>query len=110
LMKVIPGIINEDLECFGQGLKRIQRIGFKKIEISLQHDIVKNALSIFEESGVKAFGMSSFGPSIVGIVESDEDANKLLKNVQMRLKNMVGHIYICKPNNCGAKIEFLDDN
>ena len=110
LMKVIPGIINEDLECFGEGLKRIQRIGFKKIEISLQHDIVKNVLSLFEEFGVKAFGMSSFGPSIVGIVESDEDANKLLKNIQMRLKNIIGHIYICKPNNCGAKIEFLDDN
>ncbi len=110
LMKVIPGIINEDLECFGEGLKRIQRIGFKKIEISLQHDIVKNVLSLFEECGVKAFGMSSFGPSIVGIVESDEDANKLLKTVQMRLKNIIGHIYICKPNNCGAKIEFLDDN
>ena len=109
LMKVIPGIINEDLECFGEGLKRIQRIGFKKIEISLQHDIVKNVLSLFEEYGVKAFGMSSFGPSIVGVVESDEDANKLLKNIQMRLKNIIGHIYICKPNNCGAKIEFLDD-
>lgn len=109
LMKVIPGIINEDLECFGEGLKRIQRIGFKKIEISLQHDIVKNVLSLFEDFGVKAFGMSSFGPSIVGIVESDEDANKLLKNVQMRLNNIIGHIYICKPNNCGAKIEFLDD-
>ena len=110
LMKVIPGIINEDLECFGEGLKRIQRIGFKKIEISLQHDIVKNVLYLFEEYGVKAFGMSSFGPSIVGVVESDEDANKLLKTVQMRLKNIIGHIYICKPNNCGAKIEFLDDN
>ena len=110
LMKVIPGIINEDLECFGEGLKRIQRIGFKKIEISLQHDIVKNVLSLFEEFGVKAFGMSSFGPSLVGIVESDEDANKLLKTVQIRLKNIIGHIYICKPNNCGAKIEFLDDN
>ena len=110
LMKVIPGIINEDLECFGEGLKRIQRIGFKKIEISLQHDIVKNVLSLFEEYGVKAFGMSSFGPSIVGVVESDEAANKLLKNIQMRLKNIIGHIYICKPNNCGAKIEFLDDN
>ena len=109
LMKVIPGIINEDLKCFGEGLKRIQRIGFKKIEISLQHDIVKNVLSLFEEYGVKAFGMSSFGPSIVGVVESDEDANNLLKKVQMRLKNIIGHIYICKPNNCGAKIEFLDD-
>ncbi|NHJ23113.1 MAG: hypothetical protein EAX89_00960 [Candidatus Lokiarchaeota archaeon] len=109
LMKVIPGIIKNDLKCFGEGLKSIQKIGFKKIEISLQHDIVKGILKFFEEFGLKAYAMSSFGPSIVGIVESDEEANALLKEVQMRLKPIGGHIYICKPNNDGAKIEYLDD-
>ncbi|MBY8988118.1 MAG: GHMP kinase [Candidatus Lokiarchaeota archaeon] len=110
LMKIVPGIIKKDLECFGEGLKRIQNIGFKKIEISLQHEIVKNTLTFFEEYGVKAFGMSSFGPSVIGIVESDEEANKLLKDVQMRLNIIGGHIYLCKPNNNGAKIEFVDEN
>lgn len=110
LMKIVPGIIKKDLECFGEGLKRIQSIGFKKIEISLQHEIVKKILSLFEDNGVKAFGMSSFGPSVIGIVESDEDANKLLKAVQMCLSSNGGHIYLCKPNNYGAKIEFFDEN
>jgi len=54
--------------------------------------------------------MSSFGPSVIGIVESDEEANKLLRDVQMRFNGRVGHIYLCKPNNNGAKIEFIDDN
>ncbi|MFX1356383.1 MAG: beta-ribofuranosylaminobenzene 5'-phosphate synthase [Promethearchaeota archaeon] len=109
LMKVIPGLLRNDLECFGQGLMRIQSIGFKKIEIDLQHEIVKQILRFFEEYGLKAYGMSSFGPSVLGITENDEEANKLLKLVQMRLKEIGGHIYICKPNNCGAKIDFLDD-
>ena len=72
--------------------------------------IVKDFLNFFEEYGLKAYGMSSFGPSVIGIVESDEEANILLKEVQMRLKHIGGHIYICKPNNYGAKIEYLDDN
>ncbi len=110
LMKIVPGIIKKDLECFGEGLKRIQSIGFKKIEISLQHEIVKKTLAFFEEYGVKAFGMSSFGPSVIGIVETDEDANKLLKAVQMSFNSMGGHIYLCKPNNSGAKIEFVDED
>jgi beta-ribofuranosylaminobenzene 5'-phosphate synthase len=110
LMKIIPGLMKNDLQCFGEGLKCIQKIGFKKIEISLQHDIVKEFLNFFEEYGLKAYGMSSFGPSVIGIVESDEEANILLKEVQMRLKHIGGHIYICKPNNYGAKIEYLDDN
>ena len=109
LMKIVPGIIKKDLECFGEGLKRIQNIGFKKIEISLQHEIVKKTLAFFEDYGVKAYGMSSFGPSVVGIVESDDEANKLLKAAQMRVNGAGGHIYLCKPNNHGAKIEIVDD-
>jgi len=110
LMKIVPGIIKNDLECFGEGLKRIQNIGFKKIEISLQHEIVKKTLNFFEDYGVKAFGMSSFGPSVIGIVESDLEANNLLKAVQLHLNGNGGHIYLCKPNNYGAKIEFVDEN
>jgi beta-ribofuranosylaminobenzene 5'-phosphate synthase len=110
LMKIIPGLMKNDLQCFGEGLKSIQKIGFKKVEISLQHDIVKEVLNFFEEYGLKAYGMSSFGPSVIGVVESDEEANILLKEVQMRLKHIGGHIYICKPNNYGAKIEYLDDD
>lgn len=109
LMKILPGIVKNDLTCFGEGLKRIQSIGFKKVEIELQHDIVKDVLTFFEDYGVKAYGMSSFGPSVVGILESEEEANKLLKNVQIRLNGVGGHIYICKPNNCGAKFEYLDE-
>jgi beta-ribofuranosylaminobenzene 5'-phosphate synthase len=108
LMKIIPGIIKNDLKCFGEGLKRIQDIGFKKIEIDLQHDIVKNLLHFFEDYGLKAYGMSSFGPSVIGIVESDSEAEELLKAVQKNQKNGGGHIYICKPNNTGAKIEYID--
>ena len=108
IMKIIPGIIKDDLKCFGDGLKRIQSIGFKKIEINLQHQVVKDLLKFFEEYGLKAYGMSSFGPSVVGIVESDSEAEELLKTVQKNQKNGGGHIYICKPNNSGAKIEYFD--
>ncbi|TFG19186.1 MAG: hypothetical protein EU533_06975 [Promethearchaeota archaeon] len=110
LMKLIPGLIKNNLDCFGEGLKRIQSIGFKKIEISLQHDIVKDLLTFFEEFGLKAYGMSSFGPSVVGITQSEDEANDLLKATQMKLKKIGGHIYICKPNNEGAKIDYLDDD
>ena len=109
LMKLIPGLLKNNLDCFGEGLKRIQKIGFKKVELSLQHDIVKDLINFFEEYGLKAYGMSSFGPSVVGITQSEEEAANLLKEIQMKLKNVGGHIYICKPNNEGAKIEYLND-
>ncbi len=108
IMKVIPGILKNDLSCFGEGLKRIQSIGFKKVEIDLQHEIVKDLLKFFENYGLKAYGMSSFGPSIIGIVESDLEAEILLKQIQRNQKYSGSHIYICKPNNNGAKIEYID--
>ncbi|MCK4687658.1 MAG: hypothetical protein KAT66_05985, partial [Candidatus Lokiarchaeota archaeon] len=76
IMKILPALIKNDLKCFGEGLKRIQSIGFKKIEISLQHDIVKDLLKFFDEYGLKAYGMSSFGPSVIGIVETDYEAEE----------------------------------
>lgn len=108
IMKVIPGLLKNDLQCFGEGLKRIQSIGFKKIEIRLQHEIVKKLLKFFETYGLKAYGMSSFGPSVVGITESKEEAIKLREKVEKILEGIGGHLYIAKPNNSGAKIEYLD--
>ncbi|MEJ2252429.1 MAG: beta-ribofuranosylaminobenzene 5'-phosphate synthase [Candidatus Lokiarchaeota archaeon] len=108
LMKIIPGLLKNDLKIFGEGLKRIQSIGFKKIEISLQDKIVKDLLAFLEEYGVKAYGMSSFGPSVVGITESDKEAKELMREIKKKLKSIGGHFYICKPNNSGAKIEILD--
>ena len=108
LMKILPGLLQNNLSCFGEGLKRIQNIGFKKIEIDLQSEFVKNLLNFFKEKGVKAYGMSSFGPSIVGITESDDEAEKLKASVEEFIKDVGGYIYLCKPNNTGAKIEFID--
>lgn len=108
LMKMLPGILKNDLKCFGEGLKRIQSIGFKRIEISLQKQIVKDLLKLFEKIGVKAYGMSSFGPSVLGITDTDEEAEKLKKTVEKSLNGIGGHIFMCKPNNTGAKIEYIE--
>ena len=108
LMKILPGILKNNLTGFGEGIKRIQKIGFKKIEIDLQDDSVKGLLKFFENYGVKAYGMSSFGPSVVGITESDAEAEKLKDAVLEYLKPDGEHVYISKPNNNGAKIEILE--
>jgi len=108
LMKVLPGILKGDLRCFGEGLKRIQKIGFKKIEISLQNQIVRDIITFLEKYGVKAYGMSSFGPSVIGIMESDTEAAKLKEAVEEFTKDIGSHYFICKPNNVGAKIEYID--
>ena len=80
----------------------------RKIEISLQHNIVKDLLKFFQEYGIKAYGMSSFGPSVIAITETVSEAEKLRSSAEEFLKDIGGHFYICNPNNTGAKIEYLD--
>ena len=108
LMKVIPGLIKNNLKCFGEGLKRIQSIGFKNVEISLQDDEVKGLLNFFKEYGVKAYGMSSFGPSIIGITENILEAIRLKRADREYMKDIGSYTFICTPNNEGAKIEYLE--
>ncbi|MBY8983261.1 MAG: hypothetical protein KGD57_09950 [Candidatus Lokiarchaeota archaeon] len=108
LMKIIPGLLKNNLDCFGDGLKSIQSIGFKKIEINLQNKIVKNLINFMKNYGVKAYGMSSFGPSVIGILESESEAHELLQATKNHLKETGGHFYICKPNNTGAKYKIID--
>ncbi len=109
LMKIIPGILKNDLKCFGEGLKKVQSIGFKRREIQLQDPVVKNLLSFMDDYGVKAHGMSSFGPSVVGITESESEAKDLIKAVKHQLEDVGGHFYLSKPNNIGATYEILDE-
>ena len=54
--------------------------------------------------------MSSFGPSVIGITENDNEAKKLKYAVQEHLNSDGEHIYISKPNNTGAKIEILESD
>ncbi len=105
IMKVLPGIIKNDLDCFGQGIKRIQKIGFKKIEIELQHPFVKKLMKFLEAEGVKAYGMSSFGPCVVAITENDESAKILEPKCKEFIKDVGGTVLIAKPNNTGAEIK-----
>jgi len=105
IMKVLPGLIKNDLDCFGEGIRRIQKIGFKKIEIDLQHPIVKNLMKFLEAEGVKAYGMSSFGPCVVAITEDDESAKILKAKCEEFIKDFRGIVLIAKPNNAGAEIK-----
>ena len=71
LMKLMPAIIEEDLENFGDAVNKIQTLGFKKVERNLQDSIINNLLDNMKEMGIPCVGMSSFGPTCFGITDSD---------------------------------------
>jgi beta-ribofuranosylaminobenzene 5'-phosphate synthase len=104
LMQLLPGIIEKDLTTFGSAINSICKIGFKKIEISLQHDKVKELIQYLEQKS-KGAGMSSFGPTVFSIFESEEEAQKVLEQIKQKFSSVGFTSYITTANNTGAHIE-----
>lgn len=79
LMKLMPAIVEEDLENFGDSINKIQELGFKKVEKKLQNPRINFLLDDMKEMGIPCVGMSSFGPTCFGI--TDSNTKKLIKEL-----------------------------
>lgn len=105
LMQIMPAILEEDIDTFGKGINHLQSTGFKKREIALQSEDIKNLIKFMNDVGTKGSGMSSFGPAIYGFSDSRIQSKKIQKDVQNMLDDTVGgRAIITRPNNTGAKI------
>lgn len=99
LMKLIPSVIEKDLEETLDAIWLIQGLGFKKIEVSLQTDEVKNLMRKLYSKGFPS-GISSFGPAIYTFVRSKKEGEELV--------SLFGG-FVTEPNNEGAKVQWLKD-
>ncbi|WP_292461259.1 beta-ribofuranosylaminobenzene 5'-phosphate synthase [Methanothermococcus sp.] len=104
LMKMMPAIIENDIKSFGEVVNELQYMGFKKVEVGLQKDIVKKLLGALQK--ISYSGLSSFGPTIYSICDGKEDIQKVVETSQEFFdKNGIdGNIIITKGNNKGFKI------
>ncbi|WP_048057911.1 beta-ribofuranosylaminobenzene 5'-phosphate synthase [Methanothermococcus okinawensis] len=105
LMKMMPAIIENDISSFGEVVNKLQYIGFKKVELGLQKDIVKELLETLQK--VSYSGLSSFGPTIYSICDGKDS----VKNVVETSKEFFdkyridGDIIITKGNNRGFDVK-----
>ncbi|WP_406660174.1 beta-ribofuranosylaminobenzene 5'-phosphate synthase [Methanolobus sp. ZRKC3] len=106
LMKMMPAILEKDIQAFGYAVNHIQNLGFKKCEVDIQLQAVRDVIALMQDSGASGAGMSSFGPAVYGIVENSEDAAYLMEDVQELLdKSIGGSVVMTKANNSGAEIK-----
>lgn len=103
LMQLIPALIERDYEIFSQAINSIQRIGFKSIEIKLQHPVVR---AILDELKDIALGMSSMGPCLYGLTTTRPELDSV-KQAALGILEQHGipaRIICTRPNNFGARI------
>jgi len=105
-MHMIPGIVEHDLDLFARAVNRIQDLGFKRVELCLQHKDIPALLRVMRDAGAACAGMSSFGPTLYAIGDSD------LRNVQdaarEHLEPLGGSTTILtRARNTGASVRFV---
>jgi beta-ribofuranosylaminobenzene 5'-phosphate synthase len=101
-MKMMPAVLEEDLDYFGQAIDNIQDIGFKKIELKLQNPFIKELMINLKQAGAAGVGMSSFGPTVYAV--TDTNSKEIIKAARESMQGKKGEIIITTAQNHGAEL------
>jgi beta-ribofuranosylaminobenzene 5'-phosphate synthase len=107
LTRTLPSVLENDINAFAESLTMLQRVGFKKIEVERQHDIIK-ALFRFFDTHALGYGMSSFGPAAYAVVEGEKRAAELAYLTREFFLERHIRAFVCysNANNRGSEVRF----
>lgn len=100
LARMVPSLVEEDLDEFGSAVNRVQELGFKKVEVMLQHPLVRRLIEEMRNAGAACAGLSSFGPTVYAITDTQErDIESAAREL---LQELGGEVLITGSRNFGA--------
>ncbi|VVB72295.1 Beta-ribofuranosylaminobenzene 5'-phosphate synthase [uncultured archaeon] len=102
LVRMVPSLLEEDLDEFGGAVNRIQEIGFKKVEVMLQHPVVHRLMAAAREAGSACSGLSSFGPAVYAI--TDAGCRDIEAATREAMQEVGGEVLITRCRNGGARV------
>jgi beta-ribofuranosylaminobenzene 5'-phosphate synthase len=107
LMQTLPSVLENDIATFAESLTRIQGVGFKRIELMLQHEIIKELFHFFDAHAL-GYGMSSFGPVTYAIVKSEKRVKELAAATKAFLDQKAIPALVCysNTNNTGCGVRY----
>lgn len=100
-MNMVPFLLERNLPAFGTAIDRIQGLGFKKVEVNLQTDKIKNLMNKMREVGAYGVGMSSFGPTVYTIFDKNN------RHIVEEIREYVGDdgiVFTTKAQNSGHEL------
>jgi len=103
LMQMIPSLVEEDMDQFGDAVNALRSVGFKKEELSLQPPVLHDILDYMSGCGCAGAGMSSFGPALYAV--TDTNARGLAGDIRSYLNERCGGtVQVVRGRNTGAAI------
>ena len=110
LMRILPALAEADLEGFGSGVTQLQTIMGDHFATAqggrFTSPNVALVLDWFQRQGIKGYGQSSWGPTGFVLVESQESAEKLLRNVSDGRYSPL-RFTLCRGQNTGGTVSPL---
>jgi len=108
LMKILPALLERNIEDFGSGLTELQDAGFASATKDLMHPVVRRCIRFMLKKGAYGAGQSSFGPSTFGLVQGEDEAGKLRDSVINFLEERGGgDVFYTSTNNRGATVKIV---
>ena len=109
MMKLLPSLVDRDIESFGDALTRIQVVVgdfFAGVQGgTFSSSAASRVINFMKDHGAYGVGQSSWGPAVYGLVKGEIKAMNLQSEVKVSLQaNEGGHVFIASANNQGAKI------
>jgi beta-ribofuranosylaminobenzene 5'-phosphate synthase len=102
LVRMVPSLVEENLDDFGAAVNRVQEIGFKKIEVMLQHPVVHRLMASMRDAGAACAGLSSFGPAVYAI--TDTGGRDIEAAASEAMKDVGGKVLVTRARNEGARV------
>ncbi len=108
LLKMIPSILDRDIESFGWSLSYIERkVGeaFKAVQGGVFRDpVIGEGVRFLIRKGAYAAGQSSWGPAFYGLYGNKSEA----EDVKYELKDVLTvktNVFLASPQNKGAEVK-----
>lgn len=103
LMVMMPAVAEDDPEAFGRAVDEIQGLGFKRVEVGLQHPLVRSLMEVAREAGAYGAGLSSFGPTVYAVCDT-ASAGTVARELRSSLEDVGGEVIVAEPRNEGAEV------
>jgi len=105
LVKLLPSLIDRDIDTFGSGLSDLQTHGLAKAAKRFMHPATEKCIEALLRGGAYGAGQSSFGPTAYGLVTRDDTNEPLVSTLTELLKKQGGgEVLFTGPNNIGAQV------
>jgi len=112
MMKLLPALIDRDIESFGDALTQIQVViggYFAGVQGgTFSSSTATEAIGFMKKCGAYGVGQSSWGPTVYGLVQGETQARELRAEVEAFLQDgNGGQVFVANANNRGAIIKYV---